>query len=45
MMLSYLTSDVGANHNRSWAITYDIAVGREHLDGKAAKVIEFQNSR
>ncbi|MEW6522052.1 MAG: aldehyde ferredoxin oxidoreductase family protein [Bacillota bacterium] len=45
MMLSYMTADVGAHHNRSWAITYDVAVGRETLEGKAEKVIELQHIR
>lgn len=45
MMLSYMTADVGAHHNRSWAITFDVAVGREKLEGKAAKVIDLQHTR
>ena len=45
MMLSYMTADVGAHHNRSWAITYDVAVGRDTLDGKAQKVVELQHVR
>lgn len=45
MLLAYMTCDVGAHHNRAWAITYDIAVGREKLEGKAAKVIELQHVR
>jgi aldehyde:ferredoxin oxidoreductase len=45
MMLSYMTADVGAHHNRSWAITYDVAVGRETLEGKAERVIELQHIR
>ncbi|MEW6723582.1 MAG: aldehyde ferredoxin oxidoreductase family protein [Bacillota bacterium] len=45
MMLSYMTCDVGAHHNRSWAITHDVAVGRESLEGKADKVIELQHIR
>ena len=31
MLLSYMTCDVGAHHNRSWAITYDLQVGREKV--------------
>ena len=27
MLLAYMTCDVGAHHNRSWAITYDLQVG------------------
>ncbi|MFH0803368.1 MAG: aldehyde ferredoxin oxidoreductase family protein [bacterium] len=45
MMLSYLTSDIGAHHNRSWAITHDIAVGRDQVDGKAQKVVQLQHIR
>lgn len=46
MLLSYMTCDVGAHHNRSWAITYDIQVGRDTVEpDKAAKVIELQHVR
>ncbi len=45
MMLSYITADIGAHHNRSWAITYDVATGREKLEGKAQRVIELQHIR
>jgi len=45
MMLSYMTCDVGAHHNRSWAITHDVATGRDSLTGKADKVIELQHTR
>jgi aldehyde:ferredoxin oxidoreductase len=45
MMLSYMTADIGAHHNRAWAITFDISQGREKIDGKAAKVIELQHIR
>jgi len=46
MLLSYMTCDVGAHHNRSWAITYDIQVGRDKVrPDKAAKVIELQHIR
>lgn len=45
MMLSYMTCDVGAHHNRSWAITYDVAKGRDTLEGKADKTIELQHTR
>ncbi|NPV69557.1 MAG: aldehyde ferredoxin oxidoreductase family protein [Firmicutes bacterium] len=44
-LLAYMTCDVGAHHNRAWAITYDIAVGRDVIGGKAAKVIELQHVR
>lgn len=45
MMISYITCDVGAHHNRSWAITYDVAKGRDNLEGKADKAIELQHIR
>jgi len=46
MLLSYMTCDVGAHHNRSWAITYDIEVGRDKISpDKAARVIELQHIR
>ena len=46
MLLSYMTADVGAHHNRSWAITYDLQVGREKVSpDKAARVIWLQHVR
>ena len=45
MMISYMTADIGAHHNRSWAITYDVATGRDSLDGKAKRVVELQRIR
>jgi len=46
MLLAYMTCDVGAHHNRAWAITYDLQVGREKVvPEKVAKVIWFQNFR
>lgn len=45
MMLSYMTADIGSHHNRSWAITYDIAVGRSVMEGKARKVVDLQHIR
>lgn len=45
MMLAYMTCDIGSHHNRAWAITFDIAEGREKLEGKAKKVIELQHIR
>ncbi len=45
MLLSYMTADVGAHHNKSWAITHDIAAGRQLIEGKAEKVIELQHIR
>jgi aldehyde:ferredoxin oxidoreductase len=41
-----MTCDVGAHHNRAWAITYDIEAGRDSVTpDKAAKVIELQHIR
>ena len=46
MLLSYMTCDVGAHHNRSWAITYDIQSGRDTVTpDKAARVILLQHTR
>jgi len=45
MMLAYMTADIGAHHNRAWAITYDAAVGQDKTEGKAWKVIELQHIR
>lgn len=45
MMLAYITCDLGAHHNRAWAITHDVATGRDSLNGKADKVIELQHVR
>lgn len=45
MMLAYATCDIGAHHSRAWAITYDVQVGQEKVEGKAQKVIELQHIR
>jgi aldehyde:ferredoxin oxidoreductase len=45
MLLSYMTSDIGAHHRPSWAVTHDLATGRDAVEGKAAKVIELQHTR
>ncbi|MDH7488888.1 MAG: aldehyde ferredoxin oxidoreductase family protein [Anaerolineae bacterium] len=46
MLLSYMTCDVGAHHNRSWAITYDIQTGRDTVTpDKAERVIYLQHVR
>lgn len=46
MLLAYMTCDVGAHHNRAWAITYDIQVGREKVvPEKVARVIWLQHFR
>ncbi len=46
MLLAYMTCDVGAHHNRSWAITYDLQVGRDIVSPeKVARIIWLQNFR
>ena len=46
MLLAYMTCDVGAHHNRSWAITYDLQVGRDLVvPEKVARVIWLQDFR
>jgi len=46
MALSYATCDIGAHHNRSWAITYDVQAGRtSYGKDKAEKVIYLQHMR
>lgn len=46
MLLAYMTCDVGAHHNRAWAITYDLQVGRDRVvPEKVARVIWLQNFR
>ncbi len=46
MLLAYMTCDVGAHHNRAWAITYDLQAGRERVaPDKVARVIWLQNFR
>jgi aldehyde:ferredoxin oxidoreductase len=46
MLLAYMTCDVGAHHNRAWAITYDLQVGRDLVKPeKVARVIWLQNFR
>lgn len=46
MALSYGTADIGAHHNRSWAITYDIEVGRDSYgEDKVDRVIYLQHLR
>lgn len=44
-MLAYMTADIGSHHNRAWAITTDIAMGRDLVEGKAQKVIDLQHIR
>jgi aldehyde:ferredoxin oxidoreductase len=45
MLLSYMTADIGAHHNRSWTITVDIAEGRESIEDRAKIVIYLQHLR
>ena len=45
MLLSYMTADIGAHHNRSWTITVDMAEGRESVDGRAKIVVYLQHIR
>src|SRR5512139_2836225 len=46
MLLAYMTCDVGAHHNRSWAITYDLQVGRDLVvPEKVSRIIWLQNFR
>ncbi|MBC7224723.1 MAG: aldehyde ferredoxin oxidoreductase family protein, partial [Anaerolineae bacterium] len=46
MLLAYMTCDVGAHHNRAWAITYDIESGRDTIGpDKAERVIFLQHIR
>ncbi len=45
MALSFMTADVGAHHNRSWAIMDDVKMGRENLEGKPKLVIDLQHKR
>lgn len=45
MMLAYMTCDIGAHHNRAWAITHDIQAGRDVFEGKSKRVIELQHIR
>ena len=46
MGLAYATADIGAHHNRAWAITYDIEVGRDkYTRDKAERVIYLQHVR
>ncbi|HWI52697.1 MAG TPA: aldehyde ferredoxin oxidoreductase C-terminal domain-containing protein, partial [Symbiobacteriaceae bacterium] len=45
MLLSYITCDIGGNHSRSWAVTFDVATGRDNFEGKAERVIWLQHVR
>jgi len=46
MLLAYMPCDVGAHHNRSWALTYDLQVGRDRVvPEKVARIIWLQDFR
>lgn len=46
MALAYATCDIGAHHNRAWAITYDVQTSRTGYGrGKVERVIYLQHVR
>jgi len=45
MLLSFMTSDIGAHHNRSWSITVDLELGRDEIKEKAPVVVYLQHIR
>ncbi|MGD8627929.1 MAG: aldehyde ferredoxin oxidoreductase family protein [bacterium] len=45
MLLSYMTSDIGAHHRPSWAVTHDLQTDRTSAKDKAWKVKELQHTR
>lgn len=46
MALAYATADIGAHHNRAWAITYDVRTDRTtYTEDKARWVIYLQHLR
>ncbi len=45
MLLSFMTSDIGAHHARSWAIVQDMDMGRDNINGRAELVKELQTLR
>lgn len=46
MALAYATADIGAHHNRAWAITYDLKTDRKsYSDDKVDWVIYLQHIR
>ncbi|MCX8204720.1 MAG: aldehyde ferredoxin oxidoreductase family protein [Candidatus Nezhaarchaeota archaeon] len=46
MALAYATADIGAHHNRAWAITYDVKVGRDSYgEDKVKWVVYLQHVR
>lgn len=45
MLLSYMTADIGAHHNRAWTITMDEDLGKDVIRGKAKVVVYLQHIR
>lgn len=45
MLLSFMTSDIGAQHTRSWAIVQDMDMGRDNIEGRAKLVKDLQTLR
>jgi len=46
MALAYATADIGAHHNRAWAVTYDVKSDRStYTEDKARWVIYLQHLR
>ena len=45
MLLSFMTADIGAHHNRSWSITVDLELGRDVVKEKAPVVVYLQHIR
>jgi len=45
MLLSFMTADIGAHHNRSWSITVDLELGRDVIREKAPVVVYLQHIR
>ncbi|MBN1945173.1 MAG: aldehyde ferredoxin oxidoreductase family protein [Bradymonadales bacterium] len=44
-LLGFMTADIGAHHNRSWAVTVDLELGRDNISGKAKHVVYLQHIR
>ena len=45
MLLSYMTADIGAHHNRAWTITRNEDLGKDEIKGKAKVVVYLQHIR
>ncbi len=45
MLLSFMTSDIGAQHTRSWAIVQDMEMGRDNIEGRPKLVKDLQTLR